>query len=107
MSAVHSPTDLFLRRDLVAVRHPEVRHPVQRRAPHQQLRRLPGERARTDSLAEDHLHAKDSRLSQRAPVVATISFPLRAPRAADGSQILVTAVAFGFRVAVLPDARSL
>src|ERR1041384_3468457 len=51
MSAAHSPTELALRRDLVAVRHAEVRHPVQRRAAHQQLRRLSGEAARPGSTA--------------------------------------------------------
>src|SRR5215212_4635986 len=107
MSTAHSPTEPSLRRDLVAVRHPEVRHPVQRRAPHQQLRRLPIERARTDSLAEDHLHAKDSRLGQRAPVVVTISLPSCAPRAADGSQVLIADMALTLRVAVAPDARPL
>src|SRR5918911_1546434 len=107
MSAAHSPTELPLRRDLVAVRHPQVRHPVQRRAPHQQLRRLPVEAAGADSLAKDHLHAEGSRLSQRAPVVAAVPLPLRPPRAADGSQVLVAGVALTLRVAVLPDARPL
>src|SRR5256714_6554151 len=107
MGAAHSPTERLLRRDLVAVRHPQVRHPVQRRAPHQQLRRLSVEAAGADPLAKDHLHAKDSRLSQRALVVATLSLPLRAPCATDGSQVLIADVALTSRVAVLPDTCSL
>src|ERR671938_1280442 len=105
MSAAHSPTELPLRRDLVAVRHPQVRHPVQRRAPDKHLRRLPLEAARPDSLAEDHLHAKDRRLCQRAPVVVTVALPLRAPLPADRAQVLVADVALTTRIAVLPDAR--
>src|SRR5438270_1438520 len=107
MSAVYSPTEPSLRRDLVAVRHPQMRHPVQRRAPHQQLRRLSVEAAGTDALAKDHLHAKDSRLGQRAPVVATLLLPPSTPRAADGAQVLVADVALAARVAVPPDARPL
>src|SRR5215204_6112637 len=107
MSAAHSPTKRLLGRDLVTVGHPEVRHPVQRRTPHQQLRRLSCKAARPDSLAEDHLDAKDSRLSQRAPVVVTVSLPLRTPRAADRAQVLIAEVTLTFRVAVVPDARPL
>src|SRR5919201_3278946 len=107
MSVAHSPTKRLLRRDLIAVGHPQVRHPVQRRAPDKQLRRLPLEAARADSRAEDHLDAEDRRLSQRAPVVVTVSLPLRAPRAADRSQVLVADVALTLRVAVPPDARPL
>src|SRR5438270_7556735 len=105
MSAVYSPTEPSLRRDLVAVRHPQVRHPVQRLASHQQLRGLSFKAARADALTKDHLHAKDSRLGQRAPMVVALALPLRAPRAADGPQVLITEMAFGFRVTVLPDAR--
>lgn len=107
MSTAHSPTELSLCRDLVAVGHPQVRHPVQRRAPHQQLRRLPVKAPRPDSLAKDHLHPEDCRLGQRAPMVVTFALPLRPPRAADAAQVLIAEVAFGFRVAVLPDARPL
>src|SRR5438067_13589258 len=104
MSAAYSPTERLLRRDRIAVGHPEVRHPVQRRTPHQHLRRLPVKAAGADPLAKDHLHAKDSRLGQGAPVVAAISLPWRAPCATDGSQVLIADVALTFRVAVLPDA---
>ena len=107
MSAAQSPTERLLRRDRVAVGHPEMRHPVQRRAPHQQLRRLPGERARTDSLAKDHLHAKDSRLGQRAPVVAALPLPRRPPLSPDRAQVLIADVPLRTRVAVLPDTRPL
>ena len=107
MSTAHSPTKRLLRRDPIAVRHPEMRHPVQRGAPHQHLRRLPVKAAGTDSLAKDHLYAEDSRLSQRASMIVTVSLPLRAPRAADGAQVLIADVALTLRVAMLPDARSL
>jgi len=48
MSSAYFPTEQPLRRDRVAVRHPQVRHPVQRRASHQQLRRLHVEAAGAD-----------------------------------------------------------
>src|SRR5947209_8236627 len=105
MSAVYSPPEPSLRRDLVAVRHPQVRHPVQRLASHQQLRGLSFKAARTDALTKDHLHAKDSRLGQRAPMVVALALPPSAPRAADGSQVFITEMAFGFRITVLPEAR--
>src|SRR5918912_274385 len=105
MSVAPSPTKLSLGRDLIADRHPEVRHPVQRRASNEHLRRLPVKAARADSLAEDHLHAEDRRLSQGAPVVAALALPLCAPLPADGSQVLVAGVALTLRVAVVPDAR--
>ena len=105
MNTVHSPTEPSLSGDGVAVRHSQVRHPVQRRAPDKQLRRLPGKAACTDSLAEDRLHPEDSRLGQRAPMVAALPLPLSPPFAPDGSQVLITDVSFSFRVAVVPDAR--
>jgi hypothetical protein len=71
MSTAHPPTELSLGRDLIARRHAQVRHPVQRRASDKQLRRLPVEAARADSFAEDHLHSKDLRLDQRPPVIIT------------------------------------
>src|SRR5215213_9222293 len=103
MSAAPSPTELSLRRDMVTVGHPQVRHPVQCRTPHQQLSGLPVKAARTDPFAKDRLHSKDLRLSQRAAMVATLALPLRAPLAPDGPQVLITDVPLGFRVAVLPD----
>ena len=93
--------------NLIAIRHPQVRHPVQCRASHQQLRRLPGKRARTDSLAEDRFHAKDRRFSQRPPMVAALALPLATSEATTRAQVLITGVPVGFRVAVLPDACSL
>jgi hypothetical protein len=58
-------------------------HPVQRRTSHQQLRRLSIERARTDSLAKDHLHAKDLRLGQRSAMIVDVPLPLSTPFAGD------------------------
>src|SRR5215212_200069 len=107
MSKADPLTKLALRRDLVAVRHPEVRHSVQRRAPHQQLSGLPGEAARTRPLPEDRLEAEDRHLGQRAPVVVRLALPLRAPVAADAAQVLVPVVPLASRVAVAPDARAL
>lgn len=80
---------------------------VQCRAPHQQLSRLPIKGARTDSLAKDHLHAKDSRLGQTAPMGITFSLPGRTPFAPDLSPVLITDVPLGLCIAVLPNLRSL
>ncbi len=91
----------------ITVRHPQVRHSVQCRAPHQQLRCLSLKAASTNALTEDHLHAKDLRLGQRAAVVIALSLPLSTPGAADGTQILIADVPLSFRVSMLPDARSL
>jgi hypothetical protein len=107
MSVADPLFELILRRDLVAVGHPLVRHPVQGRAPHQQLPRLPGERARTGPLAEEHLEPEDRHLRQGSPVVVALALPLRPPVPPDSSQVLVAVVSLGLRVAVLPDARSL
>ena len=104
MSAVHSATELRLGRNLETRRHPEVRHPVQRRTPDKQLRRLPLKTASTDSLAKYHLHAKDLRLSQRTAMVARRALPLSPSFAPDGSQVLIADVPFSLRVAMLPDA---
>src|SRR5207253_6934697 len=98
-------TEPTLRRDFVAVRHPHVRHPVQGRAPHQQLSGLTLEAARAGPLPEDHLEAEDGHLRQRAPVVVVIALPLRAAVAADVAQVFITVVSLTSRVAVPPDAR--
>src|SRR5215207_4077292 len=103
MSATHSPTESSLGRNRIAVGHPQVRHPIQRRASDQQLRRLPFKATRTDPFAKDCLHSIDLRLSQRAAMVARLSLPLSPSFAPDGSQVLVTDVPFCFRVAMLPN----
>ena len=107
MSIADPLTEPALRRDLVAVGHPQVRHPVQRRAPHQQLPSLPGEAARTGPLAEDRLEAEDRHLRQAPPVIAALALPLRPPVSPDRTQVLVAVVPLRFRVAVAPDARPL
>src|SRR5437588_9866537 len=107
MSEANPPTEPTSRCDFVTVRHPHVRHPVQGRAPHQQLTGLTLEAARTRSLAEDHLEAEDGHLGQRAPMIIIVALPLRAPVAADVAQVLVTVVSLAFPVAVAPDARTL
>jgi hypothetical protein len=107
MSATHSPTEQLLGRDLVAIWHPQMRHPVQRRASDKQLRGLSVKAARTNPLAEDHLYSKDLCLGQRAAMIARLSLPLSAPFAPDYSQVLIADVSLSFRVAVLPDARPL
>ena len=61
----------------VTVGHSELRHPVQRRASHQQLRGLPRETARAGPLPENHLEAENRHLGQRAPVVVILALPLR------------------------------
>src|SRR5215207_4081293 len=107
MSKADPLTDPLLRRDLVTVRHPQVRHPVQGRAPHQQLSGLTLEAARTHPLPEDHLEAEDRHLRQRAPVVRILALPLRPPVAADAAQVLVPVVPLAFRIPVPPDACTL
>src|SRR5215207_8606785 len=107
MSKADPLTDPLLRRDLVAVGHPQVRHPVQRRAPHQQLAGLTLEAARTGPLPEDHLEAKDRHLRQAPPVIVSLALPLRAPVAADAAQVLIAVMSLAFRIPVAPDARPL
>src|SRR5438067_8716871 len=107
MSEADPLTESTLRRDLVAVRHSHVRHPVQGRAPHQQLTGLSVEAARARPLPEDHLEAEDRHLRQRAPVVIIVALPLRAAVAADKAQVLIAVVSLTSPVAVAPDARTL
>src|SRR5437588_6217646 len=107
MSEADPLTEPTSRRDFVAVRHPHVRHPVQGRAPHQQLSGLTLEAARARPLPEDHLEAEDRHLRQRAPVIVILSLPLRAAVAADKAQVLITVVWLTSPVAVVPDARAL
>lgn len=107
MIADPSPTEQLLRRDHVTVGHPQMRHPIQRRASDKHLCCLPLKAARSDSLAKDHLHSKDLRLGQRAAMIATVSLPLPSSLATDRTQVFITDVAFSFRIAVLPDARPL
>src|SRR5215213_8133000 len=104
MSVTHSPTEQLLRRDLVAVGHSKVRHPVQRRTPHQQLRRLSIKGACADPSAKDRLHSKDLRLSQRSTMIAALPLPLSPTLLPDRSQVLITHVAFSLRVTVPPNA---
>lgn len=107
MSEADPPTEPTLRRDLVAVGHPLVRHPVQGRAPHQQLRGLTREAARAGTRPEDHLEPEDRDLRQRTPVVLIITLPLRAPVSADVAQILITVMTLAASVPMTPDARAL
>src|SRR5437763_9347619 len=107
MSEAAPPTEPTLRRDLVAVRHPHVRHPVQGGAPHQQLTGLSVEAARARPLPEDHLEAEDRHLRQKAPVVVILALPLRPPVSANVTQVFITVVPLAQRVAVVPDARTL
>src|SRR5437764_1083667 len=102
MSKADPLTEPTLRRDSVAVRHPQVRHPVQGRAPHQQLRGLTLEAARARPLPEDHLQAEDRHLGQAPPMVAALALPCGSPVAADVAQVLVTVVPLALRVAVPP-----
>src|SRR5205823_6165391 len=99
MSATHSPTEQLLGRDCVAVRHSKVRDLVQRRTTHQHLRRLSIKGACADPFAKDRLDAKDLRLSQRATMIARLTFPFSAPFAPDCSQVLITDVSLSLRVA--------
>src|SRR5215210_3854840 len=103
MSTDPFPTELSLGRDMVAVRHSQVRHPVQRRTPDKQLRRLSIEGSRTNSFAKDHLHSEDLRLSQTAPMIARRALPLSPPLLPDGTQVLIADVPLGKGVAVLPN----
>src|SRR5437763_6305350 len=98
MSVADPPTESILRRDLVALRHPYMRHPVQCRAPYQQLRGLTPEAARARPLAEDHLEAEDGHLGQAPPVVVILALPLRPPMRADKAQVLVAVVPRALRV---------
>jgi hypothetical protein len=82
-----------------------MRHPVECRATYQQLRRLPVEAARTDSLAENRLDAKDLCLRQAALVVVALALPRGTPCSSNRAQILIAAVSLTARVAVLPNAR--
>src|ERR1043165_4051571 len=107
MSATHFPIESSLGRDLVAVRHSKVRHPVQRRTSDQHLRRLPFKATRTHTFTKDRLHTKDLRLSQRAPMIARFTFPLTAPLLSDRSQVLISNVSFSLRIPVLPNLRPL
>ena len=107
MSADHSLTELSLRGNCIAIRHSQVRHPVQRCTPHKHLRGLSLKAARTDSLAKDRLHSKDLRLSQRAAMITALSFPCLSPFLSDRSQILVTGMPFRFGIPMLPNLRSL
>src|SRR5438105_3466505 len=92
MSEADPLTESTSRRDFVTVRHPHVRHPVQGRAPHQQLTGLTLGAARTDPLPEDHLEAEDCHLRQRAPVIVILALPLRATVTADVAQVFITVV---------------
>src|SRR5947208_16945397 len=100
MSEADPPTEPTSRRDFVTVRHPHVRHPVQGRAPHQQLTGLTLGAARTDPLTEDHLEAEDGHLGQRAPVVVIVALPLRPPVTADVAQVVIPVVSLPSPVAV-------
>src|SRR5437762_721509 len=107
MSVADPPTEPTLRRDLVAVRHPQVRHPVQCRAPHQQLTGLTREAACARPLPEDHLEPEDGHLGQRPPVIAVLALPLRPPVTADVAQVFITVLSLASRVPMPPDARPL
>src|SRR5215203_5955966 len=107
MSKADPLTAALLRHDLVAVGHPQVRHPIQRRAPHQQLSGLTLEAARTRPLPEDHLEAEDRHLRQAPPMVVILALPLRPPVSAAVAQVLVAVMPLALRVAVTPNARTL
>src|SRR3954468_118214 len=88
---------------LVTIRHPQMRHPVQDRTPHQQLCRLPRETPRTDSAPEDRLQAKHLCLRQASAMIPTLALPRRPPLLATRSHILITLYTLLATLAVLPD----
>src|SRR5207253_6591254 len=100
MSAASPTIEINQHSCRITVGHSQVRHPVQRRTPHQQLSGLSLKATRTDSLAKDRFDSKDLRLSQRATMITALSFPLSAPLLPDLSQVLITNVALRFRITV-------
>src|SRR4051812_38186401 len=107
MSETLPQIELPLSRNHIAVRHPAVRHPIQRRASDQQLSGLSFEGACADPFAKDRLDSKNLRLCQRPPMIARLTFPLSPTLLSDLSQVLITKMSFRFRVAMLPNLRSL
>ena len=105
MSEAAPPTKPTLRRDLIAVRHSLVRHPVQGRASHQQLAGLTLKAARTRTCPEDLLEAKDRHLCQGASVILIISLPLGPPMRAQVAQVFIPRVTLATSIPMTPDAR--
>src|ERR1700750_505211 len=89
----------------VAVWHAQMRHRVQRSAPDQHLRRLPGEPPRTHSLSENRFHPKHLRLRQTAPVITDFPLPLLSAYTPDTPQVLITNQPLLLRVSMLPNLR--
>src|SRR5947199_9075240 len=98
MSKTVPQIELPLRSNRIAVGHPAVRHPVQRRASDQQLSGLSLKGARTDSFTKYGLHSIDLRLGQRPTMIARLTLPLSATLLSDCSQVLIANMSLGFRV---------
>src|SRR4030095_16044412 len=87
----------------VAVRHAQVRQPIQRRAPDQDLSGLPREAPGGHAIAKDRLEPEHGRLRQAPPMVATFALPRRAADLANPAQILIPSQALSLGVPMLPN----
>lgn len=91
----------------MALRHPEMHHPIQRRTFDEHFTELILDPPRLQPLPETHLEAEDRRLGQRPPMIPALPLPLLPPDRPDSAQVLIAGVPSGFAVAVLPDPRPL
>src|SRR5262245_6036499 len=101
MNRDHLTTSIILY--FVAVRHSQLRHPVQGGAPHQQLRGLSIKAARRNSSPEDQLEPKHGGFGQRASVVIALLLPSAAAHFPNPPQVLITWQTLLFGIAVSPD----
>src|SRR5690349_9086387 len=91
----------------IAVRHAQLRHPVQRRTSDQRLRRLPFKPSCAHALSAQYLHAEHGCLGEAPPVIAHFLLPLLSSVRANPAQVLVANMSLLFAVAMLPDVRPL
>src|SRR5262245_33956909 len=89
--------------DPVAVRLPQLCHPIQRRTADQQLRRLACEPARRHPLTKKRLEPKHGGLGHAPAMIATLPLPSRASDLANAAQILVASQPFSLGIAMLPN----
>src|SRR5689334_18959827 len=89
--------------DDIAVGAAQLQHPIQRRAAHQHLRRLPREASGTHAITKDGLEAKHRRLGQAASMITALPFPRRTPDLPNAPQVLIPCQALGLSIAVLPN----
>src|SRR3712207_4184216 len=92
-----------LRRQRIALRPSQLRHPIQGCHFQKELRRLLGKGPCRQGRPENRLETKEGRLGQTPPMITCLLFPLPPPQPPHRPQVFTPPPGLACRVAMPPD----